>query len=208
MPDHVVAEGESVFTLAWRAGLPWRTIWDDARNETLRARSGNPGTLAVGETCFVPERQQHAQTHARGTHQRFALRRPTTRLRLRLRRAGRPLAGLDFTLAVPGQGDVAGTTGEQGQLEADVLATATEGTLRVGGRQYTLRLQRLAPYDSDRGVQQRLRNLGHPPHGDPPDAAGPGTLAALNEWRARQGHAVFDQLSPEARVAVRDGHGC
>lgn len=208
MPVHPVAEGESIFALAHGAGMEWRAIWEHERNGPLRAKSHDPGTLAVGEECFVPERTQHVRVHDRGEPHVFVLRRPTTRLRLRLCRGGQALARLDFTLKVPGQADIDDTTGDHGELDVEVPATATAGALRVGGRTYTLRLQHLAPYDSDRGVQQRLRNLGHASVGDPPGVVGPGTLAAFNAWRATQGLAPIGAIDAGARVALRDGHGC
>lgn len=207
MPSVRVTEGTSIFRLAHEHRVPWRYIWDHEQNQQLRERSHNPGTLAVGEDCFVPDRRQPDQQHERGILHRFVLELPKTRLRLTLRRGHQPLVDVAYTLDLEGL-TIQQRTGQHGELDVQIPATTTRARLTIAGRRYDLRLQSLAPSTADLGVQQRLRNLGYPCGGDQAGVAGPGTLAALNAWQAGLGQAPLDAITPQARDALRDAHGC
>src|SRR5262249_62216365 len=45
MPYTVVAQGENVLTLAWAAGLDWKSVWNHPSNAGLRQTRKDPNAL-------------------------------------------------------------------------------------------------------------------------------------------------------------------
>lgn len=68
MPEHTVAKGECLYSIAERFGFSYQSLWNLPENEELRAKRKDPNVLFPGDKVFVPEpraRRESASTDAR-----------------------------------------------------------------------------------------------------------------------------------------------
>src|SRR4051812_43278493 len=159
---HVVTQGESLASIAEKAGFFESTLWDLPENAALRARRKRPSVLAPGDEVFIPNLRQKEVHCASGRTHVFKRRGIPATYRLRLlRRNGTPAAGAAYTLEIDGV-KRQGTTDEDGRLEEYVPPGAGEGMLVVPRLKLRARVRfgQLDPVDHASGVQKRLANLG------------------------------------------------
>ncbi|MFS8067532.1 MAG: peptidoglycan-binding domain-containing protein [Byssovorax sp.] len=187
--------------------LSWRTIYDDPRNESLRAARPNPNVLAPGDKVFIPRKQPRTEESPTGT--RAVYRVLTTSTRLRIAFAGKRVN--DYELRVGGQ-TFTGQVGEGGLIDHLVPASATEGDLvlrpvDVPGHEdrWKILLGALDPIEKLTGVQARLNNLGFPCKVD----GGPGreTTAAIQAFQRWRGLSPQDgKLDAATRAQIQAVH--
>lgn len=168
MPFHTVLQGECFSSLAERYGFAnWRTLYDHARNDELRAKRADPNLLAPGDIIFIPERAVRNERVPTGHIHEFTRLRQRTRLRLVLEEVGGVVyENRRYRLAIGGS-SIEGVTDADGLLEQTIPAEATKAELTLffdDGTQgvWTLQLGALDPIEESSGVRSRLRNLGYP----------------------------------------------
>lgn len=159
---HTVRAGESVASLAEESGHFPGTIWEHGENEALRTRRANMNILAEGDAVFIPDLRPKMLDAATGARHRYRRRGVPAVFRLQLLRDGKPRADLRYRLEIDGA-EVDGVTDARGVLEVFVPPSVHEILLYLGDatRPRVLKIGRLEPADSLKGVQQRLLNLGH-----------------------------------------------
>jgi hypothetical protein len=204
--DHLVAEGECIFSIAAASGHAWRTIWDDPANAAIRAARGDPGVLAPGDHVAIPPRAPKKEPCESGREHRFVRKGAGATLRLALVRRGKPQADAPYTLTIEGEDAPArGRTDAEGRLTEPIPAAARRATLVIGEgadrREIALALGALAPLDATSGVEARLRNLGFDPQ-----AAG-GLREALLAFQRRCGLAASGEADAATRDRLRRAHG-
>jgi len=161
---HVVIEGECVSSIAYHYGFFRQTLEKHPENAALVEKRGDLNVLAPGDVVFVPDLTPKTMSYLAGATYRFRRLGVPEVICIRLRdRDEQPRAGLAYSLTIDGH-SVGGTTNAQGKLQHFIPPDAKRCELRidVDGRSecYVLDLGKLAPIDSLRGVQQRLKNLG------------------------------------------------
>jgi Putative peptidoglycan binding domain len=208
MPYTVVTQGENVLTLALRAGLSWRAVWDHPNNADLRARRSDPNVLAPGDALFLPELREAEFACATNARHRFKLKGIPARFQLQLMERGRPRSGEPFVLDVDGE-RITGVTTADGVVDVNVPPHARQAVLTVGRdarrRGYTVALNHLDPVDTVAGAQGRLANLGFA-SADPRGQFGDDTREALRSFQARAGLPVTGELDAATRAQLAKAH--
>lgn len=147
--------------IAARSGVPWRTIWDAAQNEPLRAAGRHPNVLLPGDELHVPERQQGSTSLSTDRRHRLVLHGMLATIHIRLVASLEPLPNEPWVIEYTA-GKLEGTSDGEGKLEAKLPALLEQATLLLPKRRqrYTLRLGALDPIETRSGTQARLYNLG------------------------------------------------
>jgi hypothetical protein len=163
MPQkHVVGPGEHLPQIAAHYGFrDWRTVWDAAENEELRARRGDAGVLHPGDELTIPDRETREASRATGKEHVFRARRANVMLRLRmLDPLGAPLEAAPCVLVTDGQRSELVTDGD-GILEARVPSDLRAASLEIDGMTLDLEIGALDPVEETSGLEARLANLGY-----------------------------------------------
>jgi N-acetylmuramoyl-L-alanine amidase len=159
--DHVVEQGESIYSIACATGHVWETIWQHDKNQELR-NARTPGTLLPGDKVFVPPIKHKTAIAYTDRCNRFVVKNRMIDFRVKLFDAdGEPLGDEPFTFVVNNR-CIQGNTDSDGVVTARISANATNGKLTLDrtGECYDLCFGYLDPPNSVAGVQARLNNLG------------------------------------------------
>lgn len=206
---HDVAQGESVESVAAATGHATQTIWEAPENASLRDRRKDPHVLLPGDRLFVPPLRPKTFQVKTGAAPRFTVARPPSRLRLELRRDGKPRANEPFVLVVDGR-EARGTTDGDGRVDQPIPAGAAKATLTVGEGEdratYELALRALDPVTEPTGIQARLANLGYDA-GPADGAVGPRTRAAVAAFQRDEGLEATGEADAATQDALRQRHG-
>ena len=208
--DHVVKKGECISFLAAKNGLKVDEIFDHPSNADLRSFRDDPNVLLPGDRVAI--RELLVEDHSSSTDQlhKFQLNPEPTFLRMKILDVDQPLANKPFTLLVD-KLTITGITGPDGSIEAKIPATALSGFLTVGigsePLQMKLNLGALDPVENNRGVQQRLQNLGFD-CGPIDNIVGPRTRGAIRNFQGKFGLTIDGKLTPETRALLKQQHGC
>lgn len=194
----------------------YRTIYRDSGNDAFRQKRPNPNIIYPGDVLFIPDRK--SQEFARPTEQlhRFVIKRQRVLLRLCLKDdLHQPYQNKRYHLRVGGHHHHA-RTNENGMLEQEIPANATEGEITVftkdddpsdQGYTFTLKLGHLDPVDETSGVDARLTNLGFaPPDVDNDQLSNEQRVEALKAFQDRFGLVVSGQLDGPTRQKLRELH--
>jgi hypothetical protein len=163
------AEGDCISSIA--AGARFRrhqTVYDHGDNAELKKKRPDPSQLHPGDKVVVPDFETEKEPAPTGQRTRFVVEAERTFVKLRVRYREK----LKFRLETD-KDKKEGETDGSGLIEAEVARDAKEATLTLWGAsqashpddggpsvRYTVELGFLAPLDTLRGVQGRLRNLG------------------------------------------------
>lgn len=205
---HALA-GEGIDKLALRYGHLPETVWLHPRNEALRLHRMRRNTLKPGDPVFVPARVQSSLPVTAGNTYVLTRKGTVARLRLRFTQGFESFKKIPYYLE-PWAGDqqLPAQAGEllDGVLDARVSVRTTEAvvTLWDAGR-VRLSIDTLLPVLEDRGVRQRLRNLGIPcplADGWPDDEA----VAALRRLQQAVGLQPSGELDNQTRSALYTVH--
>ncbi|NMO15922.1 hypothetical protein HPC49_13855 [Pyxidicoccus fallax] len=211
---YVVRENEGISYVARRFGQSWTALWQHPSNAELRRKRENPEVLLAGDQVFIPPIAPRWQGCETGRLHTFRLKASPLLLVLTLKdRRGRPFAGRNYLVEVE-QESFEGKTDAEGRLRQRVSPKATQARLTLWPEtrgypetlSWTLEISGLEPWDTVRGVQQRLNNLGFP-CGTPTGQLDAPTRAALGDFQTRQGLASTGALDPDTCRALRDLHG-
>ena len=193
MPEHTVAQGECLSSLADSFKIPRLSIWNHPRNEELRKKRANPDTLFPGDVIYVPEKALREQPCATELRHLFVRKAATVQLRIRLLRNDQPRVDEPYCLDIAGT-VLSGRTDGEGWLTEKIPAAAREGTLTLndGAEQHNLQIGSMDPIEEISGIQGRLKNLGF--YGADVDGKwGPESVDALRAFQQKK------QLTPTGR---------
>lgn len=185
--DYVVREGDCIGSIAEQFGFFWESIWNHSDNSELSRVRADPMVLLAGDRVTVPEIQPKEDSIATEKRHRFRRRGIPAMLRLRFLDEDEPRANVRCVVTIDAQPPQALKTDGAGVLEMAIAPDARKGTIQVGDVDeeivYEIRLGYLAPHESIKGVQQRLRNLGVL-DAEPDGVFGPSTADAVRAFRA------------------------
>jgi hypothetical protein len=207
--NHVVRNGECISSIARDTGHFWETLWSEPANAELREARKEPNVLLADDRVFVPPLRPKFEPGASEMRHRFVRRGEPAKIRMVLKRAGKPRANEPYTLNIDGQ-VFSGTLDPEGKLERAIPGNARKGTLTVGEPPnqsvYPLNLGTLDPITSLAGVQARLNNLGFG-CGEVDGIWGPKTSAAVRKFQGRYQLSDTGELDDATRTKVKDVHG-
>lgn len=203
--EHVVSEDEGLSAIAERYGHFEPTIWNDSKNAEIKELRIDSDILVPGDVLWIPPLREGSATVATGKLHRFRRRGVPPKLRVQLLRFGEPRADEPFEIAIGGT-TIQGRTDAEGKIDVFVPSTSTDGTIHVGGEEILVRANGLRPVDTDRGLVQRLRNLGflgRDDAGDDPEALA-AAVTAFQESEEMEVTGESDDATRERLRAVHD----
>jgi hypothetical protein len=164
VPDHVVAQGECITSIADQYGLPWERVWNHPQIAALRQKRKDPNVLYPGDSLFVPDLDLRKELRPTDKRHPFKKKGTPAKLDLCLLEEDKPRAGEPYRLLIDGVMKT-GTIDGSGHIRQNLPPGARSGTLYVGSGStqdvYQLNFGVLDPIDTDEGVAGRLRNLGY-----------------------------------------------
>jgi N-acetylmuramoyl-L-alanine amidase len=204
MKVHVVEQGECLSSIAHTYGFEhYKALYDHPDNADFRKQRPDPAVILPGDEIVVPELKSKSLALATGQKHRIVVKRPTVRLRVRLRdRDGAALANLDYTLEFAG-GNAKGRTAGDGLIEQAVPASIKEATVEIATLNLKLRLScgTLDPVDAVTGAQVRLNNLGFDAGAVDGDL-GPRSQDAIRRFQEAQGLTASGELDDQTRAKL------
>ena len=207
--EHVVEQGECVASIAADYGLDWNAIWNEPQNAELKRIRRDPNVLYPGDIVVIPDKTIREESCDTDQSHRFALKGVLQTLRIRLLdEFGRPRSGIKYELVLHKRKRIKGVTNKDGDLQANIPPTLTEGRLFVGKerREILLCIGVLDPHTEISGAQARLANLGFDV--EPVDGVmGPRTEQALRDFQDQYGLTVNGELDQPTYDKLKEIHG-
>lgn len=161
MAKHKVGSGESTSSIASKNGFFWKTIWEHPENAQLREKRKDPNVLFENDEIFIPEKRVKEVSKGTEAEHSFKIKGEPCKLKLQLKKLGKPRANEDYVLDIDGKLTNGKTDGD-GKIQETIPPTARNGRLILkGGKEViNLGLDALDPVDTLSGARQRLNNLG------------------------------------------------
>jgi hypothetical protein len=159
---HVVRQGEHLESIAHRFGFDAGSVWNDSRNEALRAERPDPAQLAPGDRLHVPDGPPRGASCSARTANRYRGRVATVQVNVAFADEEGPLADQPYVVeGLPER--VEGRTDASGRVSFAAPVSVSEVTLELVELQriHPIRIGHLDPVATDGGVTQRLRHLGY-----------------------------------------------
>ncbi|MBU3004262.1 peptidoglycan-binding protein [Paraglaciecola arctica] len=213
MPNHTIATGECLTTVAKKYGLPWTKIWDHGSNAALRSKREDPNILHPGDKLFVPDKELDPQSCATGSRHSFKLLAGASKLRVRLRVRDakgemQNVSSKDFVVEFDKGEPVAGQTDGNGLVNVPIPIGATSGKIIVEelALEIPVDLGCINPLEEVSGAQGRLRALGYPV-GPVDGIVGDLTRNATRAFQADHKLSVDGIIGPQTRAALKDSYG-
>jgi len=208
---HTVEQGESVESVAYRAGHRWQTVWEHPNNAPLRSARRSPHVLSPGDRVFVPPLERKAVDADTTRRHRFRCENVPSRLRLRFLLGGEPRANAAYVLTVDGVRSEGSTDGD-GRIDVPVHPLAARAVLEFtdpqrshARRRFTLRLRALDPADGGAGLVARLRLLGYADPGPVGEARAADALASFQEANGLPATGEADASTLDALRRLTEG---
>ncbi len=159
-----VQQGDCMDSIAFKHGFFWETIWNHLQNAGLKQVRQDPFILLEGDRVFIPELREKQESGSTERRHRFRRKGVPGKLRIHVRRLGKPRAEEPYRLEIDGI-VTQGTTGMDGLVEASIPPNASRGELTVGAKKqdqqvFDLVLGGMDPISEVVGVQKRLDNMG------------------------------------------------
>jgi hypothetical protein len=199
---HVALYDECITSIAAHYGFSPQTLWDLPENNSLKKKRPNMNILQEGDEVFIPERSIKWETVQAERCVTIKLSGIQSFLNLQLLdtdRNSRP--DTDYLLSITAKSgkvfpDKKGTSDREGFINEPVppdVDTATIVVMKDGIEdRYDLKLGGLDPFETLRGKQQRLRNLGF--YCEYETTIGESTQEAVKQFQERYSHDVTGEL--------------
>jgi N-acetylmuramoyl-L-alanine amidase len=209
MTEHIVRQGDSIISLSKQYGVPASKIWNHPDNSQLRESGRKESILFPGDRVTIPERETKQVEAATGQRHHFRCNGRTSWIRLRYLRNGEPREAEPYLLMVEGQ-EFSGNLDSDGRLEVRVPADAREGIVFLGEpenrERFDIQIGYLDPIHEDRGIRQRLQNLGFS-CGNEDSLSAPRTRAALRRFQTKNDLEVTGEIDEATRSKLIELHG-
>jgi|GEM_PF-1082526 hypothetical protein len=166
---HTVEQGETLTSIAFRAGLLNPRIWNHDKNKDLAAKRKDPNTLLPGDAVYIPPKKPRWEAVTARKRNTFVQKNAPATLRLRLLDLGTPCGKVDYTLYVDDVECSQGTTDDKGWLTSPIPPDGRVATVECTvdddadfpPEVFTFILGSIDPIDEESGVQRRLNDLGY-----------------------------------------------
>ncbi len=162
--DRIVEQGECIFSIAFKAGHNWKTIWNHPQNRMLREKRGSPHVLLPGDRVFIPAIEPGRYPETTEKRHRFVLQGVPIHFEIEVYRDNKPRKGEPYVLQIEGRTQ-SGTIPGDGILRAKMMPGDQQGSLTIGSgptaEEFKLVFGKLDPAHSKSGAAARLRHLGY-----------------------------------------------
>lgn len=160
---HYVRQGETLFSLSKRYGIPKEKILDHPDNAFLRDLQRDTGVLRPSDRVMIPDLDTKEVPCATEARHRFRTNNQGCELEVQFLKEDEPRAGEPYVLRFD-TNERTGNLDEDGWLRERIPADVQEGILILGegyaAEEFPIQVGHIDPVDEVRGVQQRLKNLG------------------------------------------------
>jgi hypothetical protein len=208
---HEVEQGECLETIAHRASLPWKAIWEHPSNAEIKDRRKNPNVLLPEDILNIPQAKPKPLPAQTGKTHTFELSHSAaTKLDVILTYANKPLGDQTCLVKVPGMEDLRTKTKPNGRLIVDLPANAEVVTVQMANSQQTFRfnLGHVDPIDTVSGVQGRLLALGYScGNDDDDDDLGLATRQAIFRFQRDNGLKPTGELDGTFKSKLKEIFG-
>lgn len=201
-----VKQGDSICSIAFEHGLFPDTIWNDAKNSSLKQERKDPNVLYPGDVVYVRDKEEKQASCANEQRHHFRRKGVPARFKLQLLRNNKPRKREKYVIDIEGQ-TYEGVTDSKGWLDHTVSPDAQKATLMLddGDETYEILLGHLDPPAKPVGIQERLKNLGNY-FGKIDGVMGPDTEDALKAFQADKGLNVTGQADQTTIDALQKDH--
>lgn len=207
MVAYVVRQGDYLAKLAFVHGFDADAVWNDPKNDEIRALRKDHNILSPGDVIYLPLQPKEGLPIQKGVVNRYVAKVPKVAVRLVLRDAdGQPLAGEPYVVEGLG-GPVQDETGPNGvvSLSASVLERELVIVLTNRGIRIPVHVGDLDPIAEMSGVRMRLVHLGYLEHAEQEDDDA--LRRALAAFQRARGIEVTGAADAATLDALREAHG-
>ncbi len=210
MNTHRVRQGESIFSLSKRYGVPADKILNHPDNRQYQDSGRSSGILYPGDIVSIPDPEIKEVELATNQRHTFSCLNRSVELKMRFLKRDEPLADEPYLLRVTGD-EISGNLDRDGWLREQVPADAADAVLVLGEgdsqRKINLRIGDLNPAQEAGGICQRLHNLGffHSEEDLESERVDPD---ALRTFQAKHGIEETGQLDEDTRNRIIEAYGC
>jgi hypothetical protein len=203
---YVVRQGDHVRKLAFRAGAGAEEVWAHEKNKPLKDRRPSMDMLCPGDVVYLPQSPREGVAITAKTKNKLKARVPTMPFKMQIESKGRSVANQPYEIhGAGGSRPINGTTGGEGEIEAELPIWAREVEVRLTelGMRFTVLVGDLDPIEEQSGVAQRLQNLGYLSDGP---ASEERLAGAVRAFQHAAGLGVTGDVDDDTRKALRDAH--
>jgi protocatechuate 3,4-dioxygenase beta subunit len=204
---YTVVQGDHIASIAADAGfLSWKTIWDDGKNASLKAKR-NPNVLYPGDKLEIPAKQKKEENVPTTEYSTFQTVGDPIQLKIVvLDWAGNPVVDTELEIELDG-GEKIKTAGDGSATKKTMDPQGKkEGKLKVKGYGLDLKVGHLDPVEEVSGQVWRLNNLGYRA-GNTTDPKDKLFLSAVEEFQCDQGLTVDGICGPNTQAKLKEVHG-
>jgi hypothetical protein len=162
---HMVRQGECISSIAYEYGFFPETIWNYSDNAALKILREDGNVLYEGDEIVIPDKRVKELNKSTDAEHRFKLKGVPAKFSLRFVDQGKPRDNVPFRLIIDGK-ERKGRTDGEGYVNASIPPGAGSGRLFLGNpgeeQEFDLQFGVLDPIETERGVLQRLTQLGFP----------------------------------------------
>ncbi|NUP13050.1 MAG: LysM peptidoglycan-binding domain-containing protein [Polyangiaceae bacterium] len=206
---YVVQQGDHLEKIAFRSGGDADQIWAHEKNAELARKRKSPHVLYPGDILHVPPEPKPGLRISAGTVNRYKARIPTVQLAITIGSDDNRYANQPFEIhgASDGEAPIQGTSGVNGEVEAQLPVWVREVTVRLPqvGLLVPVRIGDLDPVDEHSGGVQRLRNLGYLSREGHVDSEA--VRAALLRFQHHRGLKLTGEFDQPTIEALQRDHG-
>lgn len=210
MPEVVAQQGDSVVSLAIRAGFSPETIWDHPDNSHLRQNGRTPEVLLPGDIVVMPDLTIKEESGATEKRHKFKRRSVPSSLRIRFMQGNEPRRDEPYIITIDGRSPDRGVLDSAGFLDVVVPPDAREAVVRVGQtgedeQLYKFALHALDPGISVSGAKHRLNSMGYF-CGEENDEPTEAFADALRGFQGRRGITPTGELDQQTADAIKESY--
>jgi N-acetylmuramoyl-L-alanine amidase len=206
---HLVASDDCILSLACDNGFFWKTVWEHAKNESIKALRKKPTCLREGDWVYIPDLTIREESCVTEKRHRFCRLGVPAYLHIRLMRDNKPRANLEYQLIIDVI-SVSGKTNDDGELHERIPPDARRGILRTreGDRwsQVNLNLGELDPHKHKSGARARLANLGYSPGSEEDENAVDMLRAAIRAFQELEQLQITGELNEQTQSQLEKLH--
>ena len=210
MPTHTVKQGDTISSVAEQYGFAkWQTIWNHGSNAEIKAKRKNPHILFPGDSLFVPDKVDKADSAPTTKLNVFEVKLGKLELNLQVRDLNdKPVADAEVIIEVEGAVVPPAKTDGDGKTKSKIKRDAKKGNFVLRGKvEAELKIGALDPVDEPSGQAARLNNLGY--GAGNPESPDPETFrSAVEEFQCDNNIKVTGICDAATQAKLEAVHGC
>lgn len=214
---YVIRQGDYMTKLAHTCGFDVDEVWNDSKNDAIRALRPDKDILAPGDIVYLPKEPKPGLDFTKEATNKFKATVPKVEVTITFMDPDGPFANEPFEvqgLERPGEGAATGgpkderTTDGDGKATLSVPVTVREVVAFFPKRNtaFAIRVGDMDPEDETTGIKKRLANLGYLPPDLSKDAESEYLPSAIRSFQKDQGLTITGTLDDATIKALKAAH--